>query len=118
MLVAQNGNCFDTAYVTVIVTLPPVIVPVNLITANVFSPNGDDVNDTFFFTVENIDDMNVVIMNRWGQVVFESDEVNFEWDGKSNGVDCPEGVYFFRYSAIGAQGESFEGHGYVHLIRE
>lgn len=118
MLVAQNGNCFDTAYVTVIVTLPPVIVPVNLITANVFSPNGDDVNDTFFFTVENIDDMNVVIMNRWGQVVFESDEVNFEWDGKSNGVDCAEGVYFFRYSAIGAQGESFEGHGYVHLIRE
>lgn len=118
MLVAQNGNCYDTAYVTVIVTLPPVIVPVNLITANVFSPNGDGTNDTFFFTVENIVELNIVILNRWGQLVFESNAPNFEWDGKSNGIDCLEGVYFYRYTAQGAQGEPFEGHGYVHLVRK
>jgi gliding motility-associated-like protein len=118
MLVAQNGNCFDTAYVTVVVTLPPVIVPVNLITANVFSPNGDGVNDTFFFTVENIVELNIVIVNRWGQVVYESDEATFEWDGTSVGVECAEGVYFYSYTAKGAQGESFEGHGFVHLVRK
>jgi len=118
MLVAQNGNCFDTAYVTVVVSFPPEIVPVSLTTANVFSPNGDGANDAFFFTAENIVELNIVILNRWGQVVFESDDIDFQWDGKHNDVDCAEGVYFYKYVAKGVQEESFDGHGFVHLIRE
>jgi gliding motility-associated-like protein len=117
-LIAQNGNCTDTAILTVVVVLPPVIVPVNLTTANVFSPNADGVNDTFFFSTENIVELNIVIVNRWGQTVFESNVADFEWDGKSNGTNCAEGVYFYRYTAKGAQNEAFDGHGYVHLIRE
>jgi len=118
MLVAQNGNCADTAYLTVTVILPPVIVPVELATANVFSPNADGINDVFTFNMLNIASIDVVIMNRWGLVVFETTDVNFAWNGKSNGVDCTEGVYFYKYAAIGAQEESFEGHGFVQLIRK
>lgn len=109
-LIAYNGNCSDTTYVTIIVT-----EPVSLETSNVFTPNGDDVNDTFIFKTENIVKLNVSILNRWGQLVFQSDSPDFFWDGKINGLSAEEGVYFYIYTAVGAQNEQFEGHGFLHL---
>lgn len=65
---------------------------------NVFTPNGDGVND--YFTIDGRYDqcndfMNVKIMNRWGQLIFESDDPLFKWDGKtSSGKDCNPGTYY------------------------
>jgi gliding motility-associated-like protein len=121
MLVAQNGNCFDTAYVQIEVLEPPVItpvLPVGLEPTNVFSPNGDGKNDYYEFKLLNIVELDLTILNRWGQVVFESNDVNATWDGKSqNGVDVIDGVYFYKYKALGAQSEPFEGHGFLHVVR-
>ncbi|MBK8876941.1 MAG: gliding motility-associated C-terminal domain-containing protein [Bacteroidetes bacterium] len=45
--------------------------------------------------------MSIKIFNRWGQQVFLSDNKQFKWDGKHNGVNVPEGVYYFiLYSRI------------------
>lgn len=76
-----------------LVLLPPVVrVP------NVFTPNGDDLNDTFGLKiisgVVRID--NFVIFNRWGQKVYESKEQNATWDGKIGENDAPSDVYVFR----------------------
>jgi gliding motility-associated-like protein len=121
MLVAQNGNCFDTAYVQIEVLEPPVIppvLPVGLEPTNVFSPNGDGKNDYYEFKLLNIVELDLTILNRWGQVVYESNDVNATWDGKSqNGVDVIDGVYFYKYKALGAQSEPFEGHGFLHVVR-
>ena len=121
MLVAINGSCFDTTYVTIVVNDPPIIppvVPVSLETSNVFTPNGDGVNDVFAFKLENITQLDMTILNRWGQVVFTSDSFNSFWNGKViSGLDAEAGVYFYFYTAEGAQNESFEGHGFVHLVR-
>lgn len=121
MLVAINGNCTDTAYVTITVNEPPVIppvVPVSLETSNVFSPNNDGVNEVFSFKLENITTLDVTVLNRWGQVVYESSGANFSWDGKTaDGVVVEAGVYFYTYKATGAQQENFEGHGFLHLVR-
>jgi len=123
-LVANQGNCSDTAYVTVIVTdpiivVPPivVIVPVDLSYPNVFTPNGDQVNDFFEFDLLNIKSIQVDVLNRWGDVVFSSNDVNFQWDGKVGGVPVTDGVYTFRYEAVGAQDEKLNGHGFVQLFR-
>ncbi len=123
-LVAHQGNCTDTAYVTVVVTdpvivVPPiiVIVPVDLSTPNVFTPNGDQVNDYFEFDLLNIKSIHVDVLNRWGDVVFSSNDINFKWDGKVGGALATEGVYTFRYEAVGAQDEQLNGHGFVQLFR-
>ncbi len=64
---------------------------------NVFSPNGDGKNDFFYLGGsynECNDVVSVKIFDRWGKVVFEDDNPQFRWDGKSNGRDVPEGTYY------------------------
>ena len=123
-LVANQGNCHDTAYVTIVVNpppippIPPVIVPVDLSYPNVFTPNGDGINDYFEFQLLNIKTIHVDVLNRWGEVVYSTDDVNFKWDGKIGGKMASEGVYTFKYEAKGAQDESLKGQGFVHLIEQ
>ena len=65
---------------------------------NVFTPNGDLENDIFklkdTLTDPCFDFMSVRIYNRWGQLVFEDDDPNFNWDGNlKNGKECKSGSY-------------------------
>ena len=69
------------------------------IVSNVFSPNGDGVNDNFHFKKSAYDRcydvLTVGIYNRWGQLVFESDDPLFEWNGNDkNGKELSAGSYF------------------------
>ncbi len=121
-VVAEQGNCDDTAFITIVVNeppvppIPPVIVPVDLSYPNVFTPNGDLKNDFFEFDLLNIKEIEIYVVNRWGETVFSSTDVNFKWDGKINGTLATEGVYTFVYKATGAQNENLEGQGFVHLV--
>jgi gliding motility-associated-like protein len=121
ILVAINGNCTDTAFVTIVVLpppIPPVIVPVDIKTPNIFTPNGDHVNDFFTFELLNIKELDVTVVNRWGNPVYVSSAVPFSWDGKDSGGNLVnEGVYFYKYTAKGAQDELFEGQGFVQLFK-
>jgi gliding motility-associated-like protein len=84
----------------------------------VFTPNGDAINDVFQFKMENIISLDLTILNRWGQTVYNSSVLNAEWNGDmSNGLPAEEGVYFYIYSAVGKQNEALSGHGFVHLVR-
>lgn len=123
-LVAINGTCTDTATITVTVIPPyvppviPPIVPVDLKTPNIFTPNGDQVNDFFTFELLNIKSLDVTIVNRWGNLVYTSSAVPFSWDGKdAAGNMMDEGVYFYKYTARGAQDELLEGQGFVQLFK-
>jgi len=63
---------------------------------NVFTPNNDGLNDYFFPVINCIfDEYHIVIYNRWGQLLFESDDQNAKWDGKYKGGEAPDGVYFY-----------------------
>jgi len=69
---------------------------------NVFTPNGDGVND--YFEIKDVElnycfdtEFSVQIFTRWGKKVFEDNKVSFQWDGKmKNGVPCADGVYFYN----------------------
>ena len=95
---------------------PVVVVP------NVFTPNADDVNDLFFVNAENIDNFNLVIVNRWGQVMRELSAVTDNWDGKTpNGNPASSGVYFWKLVYSYTQGTEViteELHGNVTLQRD
>lgn len=63
---------------------------------NVFSPNGDGVNDLFRITSDcDVYSFDMSIYNRWGQLVNFSRNVAYGWDGFINGEPAAEGVYYF-----------------------
>jgi len=66
---------------------------------NSFTPDGDEVNQVWqpIFT-EGFDpqDFNMFVVNRWGEVVWESNDASAYWDGTYNGKICPDGVYFYK----------------------
>jgi gliding motility-associated-like protein len=88
---------------------------------NVFTPNGDGVNDYFFprqFLSKQLVKFHMEIFNRWGELIFTTDNINGRgWDGKFNNQAQPSGVYVYMIDAI-ADGMSEEKiHGNVTLIR-
>jgi gliding motility-associated-like protein len=80
---------------------------------NVITPNSDGTNDVF--EIQNLpENTKVLILNRWGNIVFSSDNYQNNWDGKDNsGKDLVDGVYFYKYTAQDGK----TGHGFVHLVR-
>lgn len=115
---AIQEGCQDTA--CIVVTILEFIPPPYAETPNVFSPNGDDVNDEWQFVVlNNVVEVELVIVNRWGNVVHEQKAAIPTWNGRlADGSEATEGVYFFRYKATGLDGSIIEGHGYTQLIRQ
>ena len=83
----------------------------------VFTPNGDGFNDFFQAdSVNSIHKLRLKIFNRWGTVVYETEDPFFEWNGKDqdNNRDCSPGVYFFEgivseYTLIGPIERKFTG---------
>lgn len=62
---------------------------------NAFTPDGDEFNQTWKFYASGIDEYNfeLLIFNRWGEIIWETHDVNSGWDGTYNGVPCKEGAY-------------------------
>ena len=85
---------------------------------NVFTPNGDGVNEYFSFSEYGMDYIDVAIYNRWGQVVASWSGMNNMWDGKGiDGNDLPEGVYFYILLAEGEDGHYYDYKGSITLLR-
>jgi gliding motility-associated-like protein len=115
---AIQQGCQDTAciVVTILEFIPPPYVDV----PNVFSPNGDNVNDEWvFISLDFVAEVEITILNRWGNIVYEQKAASPSWNGKvEGGSDAAEGVYFYRYSALGLDGSTVEGHGFIQLVRQ
>ncbi|MFM7387338.1 MAG: gliding motility-associated C-terminal domain-containing protein, partial [Bacteroidota bacterium] len=80
---------------------------------NVITANGDGVND--LFEIQNLpENTEVIILNRWGKVVFSSTNYQNNWNGEDNsGTALLDGVYTFKYTTEAGT----IGHGFVHLVR-
>lgn len=86
---------------------------------NAFSPNGDGINDIYKAKdgYQSIIEFHAYIFNRWGQKLFEWDDPAGGWDGKYNGKDVKQGVYFVLVKAKGADGRTFNIRRDVNLLR-
>ncbi|MEM9932271.1 MAG: PKD domain-containing protein [Bacteroidota bacterium] len=62
---------------------------------NVFSPNGDNLHDSYVVQYEGAEETLIKIYDRWGNLQFESNSFLSSWDGKADGSEVPEGVYFY-----------------------
>lgn len=71
------------------------VCPPKLYVASAFTPNGDGLNDLFKINYENISEFKIVVYNRWGEVIFVSEDPNEFWNGEYKNEQMPMGVYPF-----------------------
>jgi gliding motility-associated-like protein len=83
---------------------------------NAFSPNNDGNNDVLF-VLGTVTDLEFVVYNRWGQVVFKTNDRSVGWDGTFNGQPVNPGVFAYRLSGKLSNGELVEKKGNITLIR-
>lgn len=139
-LIAYEGLCSDTAYANVTVIScgctnqialnydstavqddgSCILPEIESLVPNILTANGDGVNDLFYITVGNYKSIELTIVNRWGDLVFNQSADapnNVTWNGKTSaGTVLEDGVYFFRYKIEGiTPGSSKEGQGFVTL---
>lgn len=86
---------------------------------NAFSPNGDGINDIYRAknNYQSIVEFDAYIFNRWGQKIYEWHDPAGGWDGKFNGKDVKQGVYFVLVKAKGADGRKYNIKKDVNLLR-
>jgi gliding motility-associated-like protein len=85
---------------------------------NIFTPNNDGANDQFIpVKMEGIMNAHIVILNRWGEVVFESDDLSLGWNGKISGENCSDGVYYYLVNYWGINDAGGTKHGFVTVVR-
>ncbi len=70
---------------------------------NVFTPNGDNINDVFLPEIKCAEEYNLRIYNRWGDLLFETNELTKSWDGKYNKNNVAPGAYFYIISYISTE---------------
>ena len=74
---------------------------------NIFTPNGDGINDLFTIPcLSTTQTGELIVFNRWGDVVYETDKYHNQWDGTHNGQPLPDGTYFY---ILRANGEETQG---------
>lgn len=84
---------------------------------NVFTPNGDGVNDIYKPISRGIKSMNVNIYSRYGNIVASWNTVNGHWDGRTpSGIACESGTYFIVVEATGFDGKNYNLKEYISLF--
>ena len=73
---------------------------------NVFTPNGDGHNDEFRVVYRSIKEFHMWVYNRWGKLVYKSDDPAKGWDGNIGGRPAAEGAYYYVIRALGTDAES------------
>ncbi len=83
---------------------------------NAFTPNNDGINDFFVVRAnQKLDNYKLIIINRWGNKLYESHSLSDKWDGKYNGKRCSTSTYFYiiNYSY---KGQKKVKKGFVYLF--
>ncbi len=91
----------------------------SLIMPNVFTPNGDGVNDIFYVGGNYLHGESLIVYDRWGIEVYNSEELSKGWDGTNmhNGKKCEAGTYFYMAYITIFDGKHKVVKGYLSLFR-
>ncbi len=108
----DSSGCTLSKCIDIIVDVGTTYIP------NSFTPNGDNLNDIFFPVVPPAHDFRLQIYNRWGNLVYTSDDPKSGWNGMYQGKMCKDDVY--AYTLIfkdDFRNKSFRYAGKLQLIR-
>lgn len=108
----ESGGCQTSDTVTVFVEESYAFgIP------NSFSPNGDGINDELYVRGSNISKLNLVIYNRYGQEVFQTNDQRVGWDGTKGDRELNSGVFGYHLEVFHADGSRNTVKGDVSLVR-
>ncbi len=89
----------------------------NIFIPNAFTPNDDGKNDMLCFSGEWVSEFHIAIFTRWGEKVYESDNMSECWDGRYRNNWCMAGVYVYHCRIVCADGQVSQFKGDITLIR-
>jgi gliding motility-associated-like protein len=115
LVVTTEYGCSDT--ITLIMN---VVQDVIFYAPNTFTPDGDEHNQSWGIHIGGLDIYNfeLLIFNRWGELIWESRDPSVSWDGTYKGQIVPEGTYVWRASAKDAINDGkYEFNGYINVMR-
>ena len=112
-IVYNQYGCTDTARKTI------EILPENrFYIPNTFTPNGDGLNDLFMPAIMGGDNYRFMIFDRWGELIFDTQDTFQGWDGRYKGTKCQEDVYVWKIEYTNVVDlEEVRLIGHVNLIR-
>jgi len=84
---------------------------------NSFTPNSNCINDYFSGNFIGIKSIEIYIFNRWGEQIFDSKDLNFQWDGTYKGLDVMEGTYTWYLKFKIGSGNTNVLTGHVNVLR-
>ena len=74
--------------------------PYALYAPTAFSPDGDGINDYFNVIGQGLTNYTIEIYNRWGQMVFKSNDMSVKWDGNFRNKKAPAGTYVYKVNSV------------------
>ncbi|MFH1321519.1 MAG: gliding motility-associated C-terminal domain-containing protein [Bacteroidota bacterium] len=111
LAVTDAAGCTDTNSVNITVIAGEIFVP------NIFSPDGDDLNDVLYVFGSGIKEMEFTIYDRWGEKVFESNAQEKGWDGTCKGKELNPAVFVYYLKITDIEGNTDTRSGNITLVR-
>ncbi|MDD5570387.1 MAG: gliding motility-associated C-terminal domain-containing protein [Bacteroidales bacterium] len=109
LIVTSQNGCITEYTFTI-----EVVIPFKIEVFNVFTPNSDNINDKYRVKYEgDCSYFSMMIFNRWGKKLYETNDIDAGWNCDA----CPDGTYYYIIKATGKDGNEYDFHGYVGLIR-
>lgn len=114
IVIASNGSCISVDTALVIVDYNEYLnIP------NVFTPDGDGINEELFTDNSGIKEFSIVIYDRWGLKKYEADNVAFRWNGKDlKGQDVSDGTYYYIINATSVMDKKYDVKGHFYIFRK
>ncbi len=114
LLVTSNFGCIDSTNVCIIVD-----PEFTFFIPNAFSPNGDGINDEFYGKGDYIKKFEMMIFDRWGNMIFFTDDINKHWNGVANhGKDlAQEDVYIYAVKITDNKDKKHKYTGTVTIVK-
>jgi len=106
--------CYDS--ITKVININEVY---NIFVPNVITPTEDMNNEVFHVIATGVDESNFILLiyNRWGELVFETNDIYEGWDGAYQGELVADGVYIWKIEALDLNGNSFVHTGHVTVLK-
>lgn len=113
-LIAYGVNgCNDTT-----TTVIMIVDTVGIVVPNIFTPNGDEINDVWKPSVHGATSLTCSVFDRWGVLMYEFVNIQDKWDGHTTaGLECTQGTYYYILKATDRNNKSYNLKGFIQLIR-
>jgi gliding motility-associated-like protein len=116
VIVTDSKGCSDTKNWDVLASIDLCYLPVVYV-PNIFTPNGDNINDILYVHGQGIKEFTFVVYDRWGEKIFTSSDLTSGWDGTYKGKDMYSAAYVYTLSVTFVDGTETSKKGSITLTR-